>query len=130
RSQVDDFAQMGYRTIAVAADSDEQGWQLVGLIPLFDPPREDSAETVARAMEMGVTVKMITGDNIAIARQIAGKLNLGTRLLPAGALDDTPSGHLEETVENADGFAEVFPEHKFLIVRLLQKLKHFVGMSG
>ena len=130
RSQVDDFALMGYRTIAVAADSGERGWQLVGLIPLFDPPREDSAETVARAMEMGVTVKMVTGDNIAIARQIAGKLNLGTRLLPAGALDDTPSGHLEETVENADGFAEVFPEHKFLIVRLLQKLKHFVGMSG
>lgn len=130
QDRVDDFAQMGYRTIAVAANIGEKGWQLVGLIPLFDPPREDSAQTIAHAREMGIEIKMVTGDNLSIARQIAGELNLGARLLPAKKLEETTPGRLEETIEKADGFAEVFPEHKFSIVKILQKLKHFVGMTG
>jgi H+-transporting ATPase len=130
KNKVDEYAQMGYRMIAVAYQHDQQQWRLVGLVPLFDPPREDSAQTIAEAIEMGVNIKMVTGDNVSIAKQIARKLGLKTNILPATQLDNLSNHKLEELVEHADGFAEVFPEHKFSIVKVLQKLKHFVGMTG
>ncbi len=129
---VDAFAAQGYRALAVARR--EQGareWQFLGILSLFDPPRDDSAQTIARARAYGVRIKMVTGDNLAIARQIARKLGLGDRILPASALSDGKGeGTDGERIEKADGFAEVFPEHKFGIVKQLQARGHITGMTG
>ncbi len=133
---VNAFAERGYRALGVARkEPGEKKWTFLGILSLFDPPREDSAETIARARAYGVDVKMVTGDNLAIARQIASKLGLGTNILRADALPTKDSGamttlHLNEQVEKADGFAEVFPEHKFAIVKILQKRNHITGMTG
>ncbi len=133
---VDDFASQGYRALAVARQAQENGpWSFLGILSLFDPPREDSAETIASARAHGVQVKMVTGDNTAIARQIAGKLGLGTHILKADSLPTDHTGSaipadLTERVENSDGFAEVFPEHKFSIVKILQANNHITGMTG
>ena len=129
-NKVDDYAGMGYRMIAVARTESPQGWQLIGLIPLYDPPREDSAQTIKDALSMGVEIKMVTGDNSAIARQIAKKLGMKPNILHAADLKNKATYELEDLVSKADGFAEVFPEHKFSIVQILQKLKHIVGMTG
>jgi H+-transporting ATPase len=127
--KVDDYAAMGYRMIAVALNKNEH-WQLVGLIPLFDPPREDSRETLNKASKMGILVKMVTGDNKAIARQIAQKLGMGDRIVNGDRLETVTNHNLEALVENSEGFSQVFPEHKYSIVKVLQKLGHFVGMTG
>ena len=82
---------------------------------------------------MGVKVKMVTGDQIAIAKEMARKLGLGQNIVDASVLADTKhheTGQLAKTIENADGFAQVFPEHKFHIVEVLQNKKHIVGMTG
>jgi len=132
---VDAFAEQGYRALGVARKMPEsRRWTFLGILSLFDPPREDSAETIASTREYGVSMKMVTGDNQAIAKQIAGKLGLGMNILPAGALVLDKEGRLDDTdgerVEQTDGFAEVFPEHKFAIVKLLQKRNHITGMTG
>ena len=132
---VDAFAEQGYRALGVARkEQDRHQWQFLGILSLFDPPREDSAQTIASAQAYGVSVKMVTGDNQAIAKQISGKLGLGMNVLPAGALALDKDGHRDgadgERVEKTDGFAEVFPEHKFGIVKLLQARNHITGMTG
>jgi H+-transporting ATPase len=127
--KVNDYAQIGYRIIAVAINRNRR-WQLVGLIPLFDPPREDSKNTLKSASDMGILVKMVTGDNLAIARQISNKLGLGDQIVPGKQLDDLSNHRLDDLVENSQGFAQVYPEHKFSIVKVLQRLGHFVGMTG
>ncbi len=132
-STVDDFAAKGYRTLGVARSDGDDAWSFLGVIPLFDPPRSDSAETIERAIAHGIDVKMVTGDNTAIASQIAGTLGLGTNIQPAGAFftdDQSVSSTQAEAIEHADGFAEVFPEHKFGIVKALQSRGHIVGMTG
>jgi H+-transporting ATPase len=133
---VDAFAQQGYRALGVARkDAGDASWTFLGILSLFDPPREDSADTIARAQAYGVHVKMVTGDNLAIARQIATKLGLGTHMLRADALTTKDSDRQaalagDEEVDKADGFAEVFPEHKFAIVKILQARNHITGMTG
>jgi len=132
---VDAFAAEGYRALGVARrEVGEEQWIFLGVLSLFDPPQEDSAETIARAAAHGVRVKMVTGDNLAIAVQIARKLGLGENILPASRLPLDPKGGIgagdHEAVEQADGFAEVFPEHKFAIVKLLQAGGHITGMTG
>jgi len=133
---VDAFAAQGYRALGVARkDADDTTWTFLGILSMFDPPREDSATTIARAREYGVKVKMVTGDNQSIAKQIATRLGLGTHILQADALpakdDPHPAdGAAAEAVEKADGFAEVYPEHKFSIVRILQARNHITGMTG
>jgi H+-transporting ATPase len=130
---INEFAARGFRSLGVAR-TDEQGkWQFLGVLPLSDPPREDSKATIATAKEMGVQVKMVTGDQVAIGREIAGQIGLGTNILDAGLFDETKireAGQFEEAVEKADGFAQVFPEHKYHIVEALQKRNHIVGMTG
>lgn len=128
---VDEFASRGFRTLGVAK-GDGKSWTFLGLIPLFDPPREDTKETVDQARELGVKIKMVTGDHTAIAKEISEKLDLGTNILPAKELQrkDLPEKTIEEELDKADGFAEVFPEHKFEIVKRLQEKKHIVGMTG
>ncbi len=133
---VDDFAAQGYRALGVGMKKEaEQHWTFLGILSLFDPPREDSAETISRAKKYGVNIKMVTGDNLSIARQIAGKLNLGTNILksdilPVSGQQKNISGDIGEAVEQAEGFAEVFPEHKFSIVKILQAQGHITGMTG
>lgn len=185
--QVVEFAAKGFRTLGVALRSTEnQPFEFIGLIPLFDPPREDSRATIMEAMQLGVDVKMVTGDNQAIAEHIAAILGIGNaiynarelsgastrelivlgeavasgiyrKLTPgvseeelrqfaaeiAGTLEKEfekltlPKGYVKsheseiiDLIENANGFAQVFPEDKYLIVDKLQKAGHIVGMTG
>jgi H+-transporting ATPase len=130
---VNDFAARGFRSLGVARAEGEGRWQFVGVLPLFDPPREDAKATIATALAMGVKVKMVTGDALAIAKETAKKLDMGTNILDAGGLGDSKkqeTPEVSESIEKADGFAQVFPEHKFHIVDVLQKLGHIVGMTG
>lgn len=124
------LAAKGYRALGVARTNPGGEWQYAGLIGLFDPPRADSAETIRMAQSMGVEVKMVTGDHAAIAVETAGQVNLGTNILPAAAFLGKPETEARQAVESADGFAQVFPEHKYRIVELLQNGGHFVGMTG
>ncbi|MCL6438680.1 MAG: plasma-membrane proton-efflux P-type ATPase [Rubrobacteraceae bacterium] len=133
--QVDELAAQGFRTLGVARSPDGERWEFLGLLPLFDPPREDSAETLERAREHGIRVKMVTGDNMAIAREISSRLGLGTNIERSTLLEKVsksvpPPADAIEQVEAADGFAEVFPEHKFALVKALQERGHIVGMTG
>ncbi|KAF1887661.1 hypothetical protein Lal_00040715 [Lupinus albus] len=141
---IDKFAERGLRSLAVARqevpektkESAGGTWQFVGLLPLFDPPRHDSAETIRRALNLGVNVKMITGDQLAIAKETGRRLGMGTNMYPSASLlgqdKDASIAALpvEELIEKADGFAGVFPEHKYEIVKKLQERKHICGMTG
>jgi len=130
---VNEFAARGFRSLGVARAEGDGQWQFVGVLPLFDPPREDAKATIATALAMGVKVKMVTGDALAIAKETAKKLDMGTNILDAGGLGDSKkqeTTEVSESIEKADGFAQVFPEHKFHIVDVLQKLGHIVGMTG
>ncbi len=130
---VDDFAARGFRALGVARADGDGEWRLLGVLPLFDPPREDAKATVATAAEMGVKIKMVTGDALAIAREMAKTLGMGANILDANTLGDAKSEEtaaVAKTIEDADGFAQVFPEHKFHIVDVLQKHGHIVGMTG
>ncbi|XWS28115.1 hypothetical protein CRYUN_Cryun25bG0037800 [Craigia yunnanensis] len=143
-SIIDKFAERGLRSLAVARqqvpektkESAGTPWQFVGLLPLFDPPRHDSAETIRRALHLGVNVKMITGDQLAIAKETGRRLGMGTNMYPSASLlgqdKDASIAALpvEELIEKADGFAGVFPEHKYEIVKKLQERKHICGMTG
>ena len=130
---VNGFAARGFRSLGVARTDDQGEWRFLGVLPLYDPPREDSKETIETAGQMGVKVKMVTGDQLAIAREIAGQLGLGKNILDAGIFREMRghgTAHIEESLEKADGFAQVFPEHKFHIVDVLQERGHIVGMTG
>jgi H+-transporting ATPase len=130
---VDGFARRGFRSLGVARTDDREEWQFLGVLPLFDPPREDSKATIATARQMGINVKMVTGDQLAIGRETARELGLGTNILDATGLGDTRhpvTAQLTEAIEKADGFAQVFPEHKFRIVDVLQHRNHIIGMTG
>ncbi|CAF2128901.1 hypothetical protein BRARA_C04052 [Brassica rapa] len=140
---IDKFAERGLRSLGVGRqtvpekDKESAGtpWEFVGLLPLFDPPRHDSAETIRRALDLGVNVKMITGDQLAIGKETGRRLGMGTNMYPSSSLlenkDDATGGvPVDELIEKADGFAGVFPEHKYEIVRRLQEKKHIVGMTG
>ncbi|KAL2462138.1 ATPase 9 [Abeliophyllum distichum] len=143
-SIIDKFAERGLRSLAVAKqivpektkESAGGPWIFVGLLPLFDPPRHDSGETIKRALNLGVNVKMITGDQLAIAKETGRRLGMGTNMYPSSSLlgqhKDESIAHLpvEELIEKADGFAGVFPEHKYEIVKKLQERKHICGMTG
>jgi H+-transporting ATPase len=130
---VNDFAARGFRSLGVARADQEGDWQFVGVLPLFDPPRPQAKATIASARSMGVRIKMVTGDAIAIARETARQLGLATNILDASGLGDTKhheTAQAAEAIESADGFAQVFPEHKFHIVDVLQQRGHIVGMTG
>ncbi len=185
--KVGGFAEKGFRTLGIAVKHPEdKNFDFIGLLPLFDPPREDSKSTIKEAMNLGLDVKMVTGDNIAIGKQIANVLGIGDNILDArdlrgasnkelvilgkiistavfkklspniserdtaefakGVVKDIekefedielPKGYVNrheseiiEVIEDADGFAQVFPEDKYLIVDKLQKAGHIVGMTG
>ena len=130
---VNEFASRGFRSLGVARTDDRDKWQLIGIIPLSDPLREDSKATVETTREMGLKFKMVTGDQLAIAKEIGRQLGLGANIIDASVFDETKhheAGQLADTIEKADGFAQVFPEHKYHIVQSLQQRGHIVGMTG
>ena len=130
---VNEFAARGFRSLGVARADGKGKWRFLGVLPLFDPPRDEAKATIATARQMGVTIKMVTGDALAIAVETAKKLGMGTNILDASGFGDTKhqaTAKLAESIESADGFAQVFPEHKFHIVEILQKRGHIVGMTG
>jgi H+-transporting ATPase len=130
---VNEFAARGFRSLGVARAEGNGQWQFLGVLPLFDPPREDAEATIETARKMGVKVKMVTGDALAIAQETARKLGMGSNILDAAGLGDSKkeeTAEVAESIEKADGFAQVFPEHKFHIVDVLQKRGHIVGMTG
>ncbi len=130
---VSEFATRGFRSLGVARSEKDDQWQFMGVLPLFDPPWDDAASTIASAVKMGIKIKMVTGDAIAIAQETAKKLGLGTNILDASALGDSKqqeTAAVTQSIEQADGFAQVFPEHKFHIIDVLQKHHHIVGMTG
>ncbi len=137
RKAVEELGARGYRALGVARSADDGAtWELLGILPMFDPPRDDSRETIDRAREKGVTVKMITGDDTAIARETARQLGMGTNIIAAADAfpkDMDPNNvppQIVDAIEAADGFARVFPEHKYAIVKALQGRGHLVAMTG
>ncbi|CAK9881780.1 unnamed protein product [Sphagnum jensenii] len=143
-SVIDKFAERGLRSLAVARqevpernkESAGGPWEFCGLLPLFDPPRHDSAETIRRALNLGVNVKMITGDQLAIGKETGRRLGMGSNMYPSSSLlgqhkdESLAALPIDELIEKADGFAGVFPEHKYEIVKRLQDRKHICGMTG
>jgi H+-transporting ATPase len=130
---VNEFAARGFRSLGVARSDDGEAWRFLGVLPLFDPPREDSKSTIDTARQMGVKVRMVTGDQLAIAKETAQRLGLGANILDAALFADTThhgGGQLADAIATADGFAQVFPEHKYHIVEVLQQRRHIVGMTG
>ena len=132
RKVAGDFASRGFRSLGVAIQEDGK-WRLLGLLPMFDPPRSDTAATIAEAQSLGVSVKMLTGDAVAIAKETCRMLALGTkvydsqRLIGSGGMAGSA---IHDFVEAADGFAEVFPEHKYQVVEMLQHRGHLTAMTG
>jgi H+-transporting ATPase len=186
-AKVEDLAEKGFRTLGVAQKKPEgKHYDFIGLIPLFDPPREDSKTTIEEAVKLGLDIKMVTGDNLAIAKYIANILGIGENIADARELKGAstrefvilggiiagavyrkmspeiseedaekfakavvkaieeefantklPEGYVKrheseiiDVIENAGGFAQVFPEDKYLIVDELKKANHIVGMTG
>jgi len=137
QSQVDkavnEFAARGFRSLGVARTNEQGQWQFLGVLPLYDPVREDSKTTINAAKEMGLSIKMVTGDQVAIAKEIGRQLDLGKDIIDASLFDETKTheaGQLADAIARADGFAQVFPEHKYHIVDVLQQRGHIVGMTG
>ncbi len=131
---VNEFAAKGYRALGVARTDQTGRWLFLGLLPLYDPPWEDATDTIREIATHHVDVKMVTGDDIAIAKQIAGQLGLGRNILPAeqiiSAKDNENVIHdVARCAERADGFAQVFPEHKYWLVKDLQANNHIVGIA-
>lgn len=126
---VEEFANRGARAIAVAQTREDGQWCFLGLISLFDPPRDDTKIVIESALRLGSAVKMITGDHLLIAKETCRRLGMGDQILRVDALKQ-PRERLLELIENVDGFAEVFPEDKFDIVALFQAKGHITGMTG
>ncbi|VDC04710.1 unnamed protein product [Peniophora sp. CBMAI 1063] len=142
-ADVEEFAARGLRALAVAYEEVEgedpegegNGFELIGLLSIFDPPRDDTKQTIDDAMALGVKVKMVTGDQLAIAKETGRRLGLGDHMYPSKVLKEGPPPgtkyrSLDEIIMDADGFAGVFPEHKFEIVKRLQGLGHLCAMTG
>lgn len=122
---VEELAAGGYRTLGVARTDKYGKWVMQGLIPLYDPPREDTAETIHKARMLHINVKMATGDQISIGKETARILKLGYRVYNSELMNESATQVQRQLLDNvileADGFAEVFPEHKFAIVQILQE---------
>ena len=130
---VSGFATRGFRALGVARANVNGDWKFIGVLALFDPPRIDAKATIATARQMGVKVKMVTGDALAIAQETARNLAMGTDILDAASLRATKNSQSNQStkdIESADGYAQVFPEDKSHIIDVLQHRGHIVGMTG
>ncbi|KAJ7101648.1 plasma-membrane proton-e [Mycena epipterygia] len=126
------FAEKGFRSLGVAIKEDGKDWQLLGIMSMFDPPRNDTAATIQEAQTLGIHIKMLTGDAVAIAKETCKQLQLGTNVYDSQRLIGSGMGgsDVRDFVEAADGFAEVFPEHKYQVVEMLQQRGHLTAMTG
>jgi H+-transporting ATPase len=129
---VEELSQKGYRTIAVATSEGDasNSFRLVGFLPLADPPRPDSKSVIEELRTLGVTPKMLTGDNIAVAKEIARQVSIGDKIYRMSDLAGLSETEQARILDEYDGFAEIYPEDKYRIVRLLQSRGHMVGMTG
>ncbi|KAL4906758.1 hypothetical protein BDW74DRAFT_166914 [Aspergillus multicolor] len=132
REKASEFARRGFRSLGVAVQKEGEPWQLLGMYPMFDPPREDTAHTIAEAQHLGLSVKMLTGDALAIAKETCKMLALSTKVYDSERLihGGLAGSAQHDLVEKADGFAEVFPEHKYQVVEMLQQRGHLTAMTG
>mmetsp|Transcript_24920 Transcript_24920/g.85274 ORF Transcript_24920/g.85274 Transcript_24920/m.85274 type:complete len:958 (-) Transcript_24920:120-2993(-) len=137
--KIEELANRGIRSLAVARAFEGSGFRMQGILTFLDPPRPDTKRTIERAVEQGVGVKMITGDHGAIAKETCRTLGMGDNVLnPDGLpkfdvqseIPQTLGRDYGELIENCDGFAQVFPEHKFLIVEALRQRGWSCGMTG
>ncbi|MCJ7573923.1 plasma-membrane proton-efflux P-type ATPase [Candidatus Bathyarchaeota archaeon] len=131
QQEVEMLSAKGYRVLAVAEGPSGDEAELVGFAALYDKPREDSPKLISELKSLGVKVKMLTGDALPIAKEVAGQAGLGENIVKVSDLKD----HIEDgatlrAIEESDGFAEIYPEDKYLIVKSLQARGHFVGMTG
>jgi H+-transporting ATPase len=134
-NKVAEFASRGFRSLGVARKRGEGHWEILGIMPCMDPPRHDTAQTVNEARQLGLRIKMLTGDAVGIAKETCRQLGLGTNIYNAerlglGGAGDMPGSEIADFVENADGFAEVFPQHKYNVVEILQQRGYLVAMTG
>ena len=135
KNKVADFATRGYRSLGVARKRGEGSWEILGIMPCMDPPRYDTAKTINEAKTLGLSIKMLTGDAVGIARETSRQLGLGTNVYNAEKLGlsgggNMPGSEVYDFVEAADGFAEVFPQHKYNVVEILQQRGYLVAMTG
>ena len=131
--QMQEYAAKGYRTLAVAKGESKGKLQLVGLAALYDAPRPESRELIHKLRELGISVKMLTGDALPIAREISKDVGLGENVMKTADLKDCVKEDVmdaQEAAEKSDVFAEVYPEDKYAIVKSLQIRKHVLGMTG
>ncbi len=129
---VNELAKKGLRALGVAkTDPKNNRWKLVGFISLLDPPRPDTKETIEKCRHLGVNIKMITGDQVIIAKEVAHRIGMARVILDANHLVDRSKSFAEIAThcERADGFAQVTPEHKFKVVEFLQKKGYLVAMT-
>lgn len=135
KNKVAEFATRGFRSLGVARKRGEGSWEILGIMPCSDPPRHDTARTINEAKRLGLSIKMLTGDAVGIARETSRQLGLGTNVYNAerlglGGGGDMPGSEVYDFVEAADGFAEVFPQHKYNVVEILQQRGYLVAMTG
>src|SRR5271156_118431 len=135
KNKVAEFASRGFRSLGVARRRGDSQWEILGIMPCMDPPRYDTARTINEAKNLGLSIKMLTGDAVGIARETARQLGLGTNVynsekLGLGGGGDMPGSEVYDFVEAADGFAEVFPQHKYNVVEILQQRGYLVAMTG
>lgn len=135
KNKVAEFATRGFRSLGVARKRGEGHWEILGIMPCSDPPRHDTAKTINEAKTLGLSIKMLTGDAVGIARETSRQLGLGTNIYNAerlglGGGGDMPGSEVYDFVEAADGFAEVFPQHKYNVVEILQQRGYLVAMTG
>ncbi|KAF4175048.1 hypothetical protein CNMCM8694_002044 [Aspergillus lentulus] len=135
KNKVAEFATRGFRSLGVARRRDQGSWEILGIMPCSDPPRHDTAKTISEAKSLGLSIKMLTGDAVGIARETSRQLGLGTNVYNAerlglGGGGTMPGSEVYDFVEAADGFAEVFPQHKYNVVEILQQRGYLVAMTG
>jgi len=134
---IEEFGKRGYRAIGVSlmTDKDDE-YKIIGLIPLYDPPRDDTKAMIEATKAKGIDIKMITGDQLAIAVETSRQLGLKTNILIGDLIRDKEKCFqeqgvpLKDLIEEAGGFAQVYPEDKYTIVKQLQKNGHIVAMTG
>lgn len=132
-SKTTEYASKGYRTLAVAMGEDEKSLKIVGLVALYDMPRPDAKSLINELKNLGISVKMLTGDALPIAKETARQVGLSDNITSANEFEkfvEEDPDKASEIAEKSDGFAEIYPQDKYSIVKSLQKKGHIVGMTG
>ncbi|BGP14084.1 hypothetical protein JCM10213_002379 [Rhodosporidiobolus nylandii] len=132
KEKAQEFATRGFRSLGVAIKEDGKDWELLGLLSMNDPPRHDTPPTIREAQDLGIQIKMLTGDAVAIAKETCRSLGMSDRIYDSERLlgGGMSGSQIRDFLEAADGFGEVFPEHKYQVVEMLMQRGHLVAMTG